>query len=654
MNTEELREIEKAIQAEVERTPEYVRFKVERRARDGEIWKLWVTDVDRDAPRLDSSLEGTKVWWAKPSTGAADLLSVIVDEAQMNLRFATSVPPGKGEYIRVYLPEYLEKLLQHYRNAEDAERSLAWYERSLASNECSPEYVPSANELFTLRENQAEAFRLVGYDAGWLWGPPGTGKTYTLGALLASFLLKRPKGRVLLLSTTNNAVDLALVAVARALDKLGLSPAESPRTRCKRVGAHYIARNYADKEHLLPTLDMGLVKKLIELEARRPDREKVQDYAKWKQSVEQVQEKLKAKTVDVLERSRLVAMTTTRAVFDVGVLRQFAPFDLVVFDESSQVSIPHALAIAPLGTKVLFTGDPKQLAPIVQSNLPTAKTWLGRSMMDHVDEVGGASIMLEEQSRMVEPVCEIVSRAFYGGKLRVAGDAVFDDMNTDNGLDSVRILEVEQKGRWSPKFRSTWRDESADAVVSDVVAAVDEFEIEPNEILVLTPFRAQQTIVRQRLRRAGWKQVRVSTVHRAQGTESLYVVFDPVDGSSPFLRNDEARRIINVGLSRARYWLTVVLSPHDRENELLNRIGCLIEAHKARQSGEFSTARDIGDLIRLPDFPTCIIGKVIKIMNAVGRVEGTEAHNANVLLLRDSLSGECRRYRIDHLKKNFG
>ncbi|MGC4049461.1 MAG: AAA family ATPase [Paludibaculum sp.] len=36
-----------------------------------------------------------------------------------------------------------------------------------------------------------------------LHGPPGTGKTTTLGALLAQFLLQRPEGCVLLVVNTN-------------------------------------------------------------------------------------------------------------------------------------------------------------------------------------------------------------------------------------------------------------------------------------------------------------------------------------------------------------------------------------------------------------------------------------------------------------------
>ena len=36
-----------------------------------------------------------------------------------------------------------------------------------------------------------------------LWGPPGTGKTTTLGVLVAEYLDRHPGAKVLLLSTTN-------------------------------------------------------------------------------------------------------------------------------------------------------------------------------------------------------------------------------------------------------------------------------------------------------------------------------------------------------------------------------------------------------------------------------------------------------------------
>ena len=74
------------------------------------------------------------------------------------------------------------------------------------------------------------------YSSSFLYGPPGTGKTTTLGVLLAEYLHLNPRARVLLLSTTNHAVDQATVAVDKALEQ---SKREALRKTIKRQSAEW-------------------------------------------------------------------------------------------------------------------------------------------------------------------------------------------------------------------------------------------------------------------------------------------------------------------------------------------------------------------------------------------------------------------------------
>lgn len=147
---------------------------------------------------------------AGPPKGTADVLSVSAEHNQINIRYLSGPPPRKGGQI------------------------------------------------------VRQAFALPDREFGFLWGPPGAGKTYTVGAILASYLRQRPQARILLLSTTNWAVDIALLSVDRSLEELERTDpaAHELRQRCKRIGTHFIAANYKGREHLLPVVDNDLVRRI--------------------------------------------------------------------------------------------------------------------------------------------------------------------------------------------------------------------------------------------------------------------------------------------------------------------------------------------------------------------------------------------------------
>lgn len=77
------------------------------------------------------------------------------------------------------------------------------------------EHHPDGPDAKTLNPEQREAVgSALGRDLTFVWGPPGTGKTMTLGTLATE--LHRRDRSVLLVSHTNAAVDQALLHVARA------------------------------------------------------------------------------------------------------------------------------------------------------------------------------------------------------------------------------------------------------------------------------------------------------------------------------------------------------------------------------------------------------------------------------------------------------
>ena len=88
----------------------------------------------------------------------------------------------------------------------------------------------------------------VGRNITFIWGPPGTGKTHTIGTLAEQlFALKRS---VLLVSHTNTAVDQALLHISNALSSSDVTSALLDAGHVLRVGDPRDQR-LAEQQHLL-------------------------------------------------------------------------------------------------------------------------------------------------------------------------------------------------------------------------------------------------------------------------------------------------------------------------------------------------------------------------------------------------------------------
>jgi hypothetical protein len=633
-----LADLRAALDAELAATPEYYDFKVLRSERDGALWRVTLEPgyVYADGQRpgqasaqalLDDSLDGASAWWGAPVKGGASVLAVVAEDDQLVLQNASAPPPGPDCLIRLYPTRFLNAVAEAWWDTPWAERALACLPDLAHPQPVDDGPALTGAPFRWLRAAQRQALSLVRHSSAFLWGPPGTGKTTTLGVLLAEYLDTRPTARVLLLSTTNQAVDLATVAVDKALQK---GRRDHCREAVQRLGTRFDAAAYAGREHLIPTADRDLIARLARAEAARPSSRDAAALKAWADRVAALRDALRTSSLQVLQRCRLASMTTTRAAFTLKTLRELAPdggppFDLVVFDEASQVSLAHALALMPLGRARLFAGDPQQLSPVLRSTDRGARHWLGRSAFAEKPRQAPSVALLDEQSRMAGPISDLVSELFYDGALHVAADAAAlpgwqaarqralgeVDANTH-----VHVHRLKTDGAWSAAERGPVRRESAEAIATLVAAALDSGEWRPHELIVLTPFRAQRALIRQRLHARGVSEaVKVSTVHRAQGSEAPVVLFDPADGAQPFLQTEEAQRLVNVALSRAQGKVVVYLSAADAANPLLSPI-----VQRLRLAGDAREAVPLLDLARQPGFPANALGLRVRAGRHTGEV----------------------------------
>lgn len=163
-------------------------------------------------------------------------------------------------------------------------------------------------------------------------------------------------------------------------------------------------------------------------------------------------------------------------------------------------------------------------------------------------------------------LCVFPSREFYNGELVTAAGIVKDRKVPQNvvfdGESPVCFVNV-PNGREERVGSGSWFNEVEIETVTQVLEQImhendslDGGSISFHEITVLTPYRAQQFKIRERL--SSWRDApEVNSVDGFQGRENEIIVVSTVrSGDSLGFCNDERR--INVLLTRAKRGLVII------------------------------------------------------------------------------------------------
>ena len=359
-------------------------------------------------------------------------------------------------------------------------------------------------------QNEAVQLAVGAEDVALVHGPPGTGKTYTLGQIVRA-LVERGD-RVLLSAFTNRAVDNAI----EALEDQGF-------TDIVRVGTESGVREDMQSYRLQTAGDPG----------------------------ECVQE---------LREASVVAATT--ASCGSRVMRD-QDFDAAVVDEAGQLTEPGTLAATALADRAVLVGDHHQLPPVVQAEDEIAGdercATLGESLFQRLIEAyPDASVMLDRQYRMAQHIQAFASQEFYDGRLRpatgeVAGQHVRDLPGVDVSAlpDHLqdRVAFVDPGGATVGNTNPTEAEAVAKTVQSYLDAGVSHADIG-----VIAPYRAQVAEINKHVP----ESVAVDTVDRFQGSSKEVIVISFVatgDLDSPIF---EDYRRVNVALTRTKKALVLV------------------------------------------------------------------------------------------------
>lgn len=245
-------------------------------------------------------------------------------------------------------------------------------------------------------------------------------------------------------------------------------------------------------------------------------------------------------------------------------------FDVVLFDESSQITLPLAIMGMLAGNKYVFIGDENQLPPVTLfSEEQAAKNSIFAYLAGRGNET-----MLNITYRLNDVLTDWPSRTFYNQELKSSPEA-----------SKRRLHLVRNSSRWdvvldpsSPAVfvdighvNTTVRSRREAELVVELILALLENEVSPEEIGVVVPYRAQSRLIRSLLRRMIGneeilKKIVVDTVERMQGQEREVVLMS-FTTSSPQFASQMADFLfqpqrLNVAVTRPRSKLILIGSRH--------------------------------------------------------------------------------------------
>lgn len=319
------------------------------------------------------------------------------------------------------------------------ESALALFGKRAPSHRKGSPILPHAG----LNSSQKKAVELCcRSDLAFVWGPPGTGKTRTLGHIAAEFLHQGL--RVLVTSTTNAAVDQALEQLATLeparpffdearIVRLGLATGATYGTSLREV----VDARDARRRHRLQSLEQRRLTLRDQLRLGRELLQKLEETAPADQltlfgtpsgpspglartarllfsapftslltslepsaqrslverrlvrleqlsalcaaQIETLRKELRQREFQAIQEARLVLATMTNVYL--SRLLSDERFDVVIVEEAGMAILPTLFYCAGLARrKVIAVGDPRQLPPIVQSSAPFVHRAMGRDI----------------------------------------------------------------------------------------------------------------------------------------------------------------------------------------------------------------------------------------------------------------------------------
>ena len=421
-----------------------------------------------------------------------------------------------------------------------------------------------------LNESQRKAFLMAidGSPVSLIKGPPGTGKTHVINAIV-QYITKELGEKVIVSSQTHIAIDNVLDKLMENYDLI------IPNRITNR-------RNKYSTEYIDETLYKTWGRKFLLHNERASNSTLKKAMAESMANFKGEQRFRYSEEVDN-EFSVIGATTTTSAIAGRKGLETLKGYDWLIIDEVSKCPITEVLRYLPYVSKIIMVGDDFQLAPLLEftkddvKDLPSYDDDLFERMSAMYEqsvftkvlskaESSHRLVLLDENYRSVSQVLKCYNM-FYDGQLKDRREEVRPEKVhfTNSAYEDRDAIFVEVLGGQEAKDgTSRFNVQEINATVA-ILKDLMKSAVNPEKMTVsaIFPYSAQiyhfqkNNISLINEAKKLFKSFEIDTVDAFQGKESDVVLVNTVvtDASQRNFLNDFRR--INVSMSRARDKLIV-------------------------------------------------------------------------------------------------
>ena len=471
--------------------------------------------------------------------------------------------------------ELLQQLIERFDEVGKSKRKLARIKRLMNPT------METKHPVDKVKGNIHELFIRSKYNpVTFVWGPPGTGKTYTLARVAANKYFKEK--RVLVLSHSNQAVDVLIAEITSFTKRKDRFKMGDILRYGTTTGEKLLNQDGISTDQLIEKQDPLLAddknklweeRRLLKQDlARSFSTRDSKDLLELESKIAKVLAKVRQKELQFLKEAYIVGTTLAKAAIDPAVFEQ--EFDLVILDEASMAYVPQAAFSASLGKRVIICGDFKQLPPIASSRDPLVEEWLKEDIFHRtgvVDSLSNGNLhphlfLLKEQRRMHPGISSFTNQYIYQNlvgdheSVRKSRNKIVDQAPFP-GRASV-LLDTSFSGMYCMNEKRSNSRFNLWQLLLSFQLIHEAYLAGAKSIGYVTPYRAQANLMNTLLEDL-YKDEKINvdliaaTVHKFQGSERDIMIFDTVDSepqqrAGMLLIGKNSERLINVAITRTK------------------------------------------------------------------------------------------------------